>query len=78
MPLPREKHDGQLNWASIAAEKSSKKISTVALAIETHLLNILPDDKERSDIGVERGLVEAEGELLREVSSFAREDDLVG
>jgi hypothetical protein len=39
------------NWNGKVVEKTS----TVASAIVTHLLNILPDDKERSEIGVERG-----------------------
>ena len=39
------------NWNG----KGVEKISTVASAIVTHLLNILPDDKERSEMGVERG-----------------------
>lgn len=30
-------------------------MSTVVLGFDTHLLNILPDDKERSEMGVERG-----------------------
>ncbi|CAF3650888.1 unnamed protein product [Fusarium graminearum] len=39
------------NWGG----KGVEKISTIASASDTHLLNILPDDKERSEIGVERG-----------------------
>jgi hypothetical protein len=39
------------NWEGNVIEKSS----TFVLAIVTHLLNILPDDKERSEMGVERG-----------------------
>lgn len=40
-----------LNWSGNVVEN----MSTVVLGFDTHLLNILPDDKERSEMGVERG-----------------------
>jgi len=68
MPLPRKRC--QLNRPQLArtARGGRKK---VARGAETHLLNILPDDRERSEMGVERGWLR-QGRICR-VSSFARE-----
>lgn len=53
------------------AQPGRKKHQKMHPGVKTHLLNILPDDRERSDMGVERGWLEL-GRICR-VSSFARE-----
>lgn len=58
MPLPREKQTCQLSSFPLRHQlRSGVSVGCIKTSLEsvTHLLNILPDDKERSEMGVERG-----------------------
>lgn len=78
MPLLRTA-TGQLNVLNgpQLAQPARKKGQQMHPGFGTHLLNILPDDRERSDMGVERGWLEL-GENLQSEQFCSGADDFVG